>query len=160
MVTPVPWPELAKTAKRICRTGCEALWRATSPACGSLVIPVRCYPSPGFSFITVTARQRDLPRLLTCDGEVRITASGGETLLLSFHPDAAMVLPAAANDTLSSHRWCDVAQDTDDADSEPVLIIGHVDAVEFQVPSHAIDVIAALRPAAQGAPARALFGLN
>jgi hypothetical protein len=125
-----------------------------------MTIPVRCYPSPGFNFITVAARHCDLARLLTSDGIVRIRAAGGETLLLSFHPDAAMVVPSLPNSTLSPPRWNDIRQGADDAESEPVLIIGRVDAVEFQVPSHAIDVIAALRPAAGTVPPRTLFGLN
>jgi hypothetical protein len=157
MVTAIPWSELAHTARRIARLGGPALWLCQDSE-GTRAISVHCYPSADFRFAGLLADDCDLPGIWAHSHQLRIS-SGDETLLVSFHPQAAPLSNQRLKDTVFVARGYDISMGGGRAGPAPVLIFGLVDSVELQVPSHAIDVIAPLRrPAVSDAVG--FFGLN
>jgi len=144
MLTAVPWPELAATARRIASVGCSGRWLCRGIE-GVKSVPVRCYASPNFDFATLVAVERDLPRLLVQSDRLQICSGEDETLLLNFRPCSKTILDRWPNGTLFLHRAFDYHLGGGCAESSPVLICGVVESVELRIPSHDIDVLAQLR---------------
>lgn len=159
MITSIPWPELATTAKRIVRTGCVGHWTSNLAVDGAGSVRVRCYTTSNFGFATIVACQSDLPKLLAGAGRLRISSTGDEIVLLNFQPTVATLLSSRLGGMVFLPQ-CASDLSCFPNGSKPALIFGRVDSVELHIPSHAIDVIAPLWAPRRIEPAMFPFGLN
>lgn len=144
MIATVPLPDLLDVVRRVVHSGCRGWWLTDQSAPVIASVPVRCYITDNFAFATIVARRADLPRFSSCAGRLKISPTGDETVLLSFCPTITTLLAETVSDT-GALVPLNQQQASLRPESEPVLICGKVLAVEFQVPSHAIDVMASTR---------------